>query len=191
MAFIGGIAHIGASTALTAGTQLTGVRVDPYAAFSFLVEFESLVVGGYSEVSGLEAETEFEEYHEGGQNAFVHKLPTRSKYPANLVLRHGLTDLDFLWAWHQDVIRGRIERKNGTIFLLDRQRVPAMWWNIADAFPVKWTGPQFQAGASEVAVESIELAHHGISKPDESRALSLARGALGAGAGLVGKLGLG
>ena len=59
-----------------------------------------------------------------------------------------------LWSWHQDVVQGTIERKNGTIYLLDQQRIPLMWWDFMEAYPGKWSGPQLQADSNTVAVET-------------------------------------
>ena len=176
---------VGLNAGFAAATNLLGVRLDPYLGCNFLVEIEGLLAGGFSEVSGLDSQVEFEEVEEGGRNDYTHKLPTRTKYPQNLVLTHGLTDLDWLWAWYDDVAHGIITRKNGTIFLLDRQRIPAMWWNFKDAYPVSWSGPQLQAGSGTVAVETVELVHRGISKPAESRAWSAARAAASLGGQLI------
>jgi phage tail-like protein len=159
-------------------TNLLGLRNDPYAAFNFLVEIEGLIVGGFTEVSGLQVETAVHEYQEGGQNEYVHKLPGPTRYPSNLTLKRGLTDIETLWSWHQDVIAGRIERRNGTIYLLDRLRLPAMWWDFKQAYPVKWSGPDFKADSNAVAVETVELVHRGISKPALSSAVSALRGGL-------------
>src|SRR4029079_17931769 len=110
-----------ASVAVSLGASGSpGSRRAPYTGLNFQVEIEGLVVGAFSEVSGLQVETEVEEYREGGQNEYLHKLAGPSKY-ANLVLKRGLTDVGTLWSWHQDVVAGTIERKNGTIFLLDAQ----------------------------------------------------------------------
>jgi phage tail-like protein len=148
------------------------VRLDPYLGLNFLVEIEGLVVGGFSEVSGLSVETEVHEYREGGMNAFVHKLPGPTKYSSNLVLKHGITDVETLWWWHQDVVAGTIERKNGTIYLLDAQGIPAMWWNFQGAYPVKWQGPDLRADSNAVAVEQVELVHRGLEKPVASSMMS-------------------
>jgi len=171
---------LGINAAFSAGSNLVGVRNDPYTAFNFLVEIEGLLVGGFSEVSGLQIETEVEEYREGGQNGYIHKLAGPTRYPANLVLKHGLTDIDSLWGWHQEIVKGNIARKNGTIYLLRRQ-LPAMWWDFKGAYPVKWTGPELRADANNVAVETVELVHHGISKPALSSQVSATRGIGGAG----------
>jgi phage tail-like protein len=169
---------IGFNAAFAAATSALGVRLDPYMSFNFLVEIEGLLVGGFSEVRGLEVQTEVKEYQEGGRNEYMHKLPGPTRYPNNLSLKHGLIDLETLWSWHQDVVQGTVERKNGSIYLLDAKRLPAMWWDFKEAYPVKWTGPDFNAGSGNVATETIELAHRGISKPAASSLLSAARGAM-------------
>ena len=139
------------------------VRKDPYLGFRFLVEIKGLIKGGFSEVSGLQAETEFEEIREGGVNDYVHKLPTITKYP-NITLKRGITDCDVLWKWHQDVVNGKVERKTVFIILQDSEGKEKCRWSFDDAYPVKWLGPDLKADSSTVAVETLELAHNGIKK---------------------------
>jgi phage tail-like protein len=167
---------LGLNAAFSLGSNLLGVRHDPYTAFNFLVEIEGLLVGGFSEVTGLQVETEIEDYREGGLNEYVHKLAGPTRYPANLSLKRGLIDLETMWEWHQDVTKGLIKRRNGTIYLLDPQRLPVMWWDFIEAYPVKWTGPELRADANAVAIETVELVHRGIVKPTASSLLSAARG---------------
>lgn len=148
-----------------AGAWVPGAqRLQPYQTFNFAVEIEGLVVGGFTEVSGLESDVEVEEYREGGVNGFVHKLPGRTSH-ANLVLQHGLTSLSTLWDWYYNTTQGVIQRRNGTIMLLDARQTPVMWWNFGNALPVRWTGPTFSAVSDEVGVQSLELAHEGLTKP--------------------------
>ena len=159
------------STAFSLATGLTGRRLDPYMAFNFVVEIEGLLVGGFSEVSGLESNVEVTGYREGGLNRFEHKLPGPVSYP-NLVLTHGVTDVDTLWNWYANVTNGIIRRKNGTIMLLDRQHIPVMWWDFLRAYPVKWSGPALKANSTEVAVEQVELVHEGLRKPMAGKLLA-------------------
>ncbi len=138
-------------------------RKDPYQGCRFLVEIDSLTVGGFSEVSGLQVETETEDYHEGGVNDYVHKLPKRTKQ-SNITLKRGITDSDTLWQWHQKTVNGRIERKKGRIVLLDSLGSEKWHWAFEDAYPVKWIGPDLKGDNSAVALETLELAHTGIKK---------------------------
>lgn len=143
---------------------MVGKRTDPYLAFNFLVEIEGVVTGGFSEVTGLTAETEIKEYREGGLNEHMHRLAGPTRYPTNLVLKRGLTDADTLFTWYQDVTQGTINRKNGSIVLLDAAGGETWRWNFIEAYPVKWIGPSLRGISTEVAIETLEMAHNGIFK---------------------------
>ncbi len=143
--------------------MVLGHRIDPYLAFNFKVEIRGLVVAGFSDVSGLQAETETEDYREGGLNQYVHKLAKLTKYP-NLVLKRGLTDSEVLWQWHRQVVAGTIQRQNGSVILLDATSAEKWRWNFSQAYPVKWMGPDFKADGNSVAIETLELVHNGIWK---------------------------
>lgn len=140
-----------------------GDRVDPYLGYNFLVEIQGLIVGGFSEVSGLQAETEIEEIKEGGVNDHIHKVPRMTKHQ-NVVLKRGLTDSDILWYWHQDVINGKVERKSVFIVILDHEGSEKWRWSFVNAYPIKWTGPELKSDSKAVAIEAIELVHGGFQK---------------------------
>lgn len=137
----------------------------PYLNFRFVVEVDSLVAGGFTEVSGLEREIETEEYDEGGINSHTHTLRAGVTAP-NLVLRRGLTDADTLWNWLQQVADGDVERKTVLVYLQDARGQAARGWAFRDAYPVKWTGPELTAETGDVAIETLELTHTGISTID-------------------------
>jgi phage tail-like protein len=136
----------------------------PLLTYNFAVEIEGLLVGGFSEVSGLESTIEVEDVREGGVNGYVHKVAGPAGY-GNLTFRHGLTIVSSLWVWFAACARGDIQRKHGTILLLDTAQLPVMWWSFRNALPVRWTGPSFDATSDQVGVEAIELAHEGLSTP--------------------------
>lgn len=143
-------------------------RNDPYLDYRFLVEVDSLIVGGFSKVTGLEASMEPEQYEEGGVNAFTHQLPTRMEYE-NLVLERGLTDATELWTWFERVTNdppGATDqrRKAVRIFLQDTTGAESWGWECREALPVRWAGPEMDASEGAVAVEALELAHHGLSR---------------------------
>ena len=141
----------------------TGEKPYPYTSFRFRVEIEGITIALVSEVTGLQIETETEPYEEGGTNDFVYQLPKRTKYQP-ITLKRGITDLDERWKWYQDVVNGKFERKNGAIILMDVAGNDKWRWNFFQAYPVKWTGPDFKADSNTVAFETIGLAHHGIKK---------------------------
>jgi phage tail-like protein len=132
-----------------------------HAGLQFEVQLPSNIkVGYFTEVSGLSAEVEFQTYNEGGNNNFVHHLPTRVKYP-NLVLKRGITDEDELMKWFAKSHLGA-ERYDISVVMVDTQSKALRTWSFEKAFPVKWTGPSFNAGQSQVAVETLEIVHEGL-----------------------------
>ena len=137
-------------------------KQDPYVAFNYVVEIEGLVVGGFSEVSGLQFEIEVEDYREGGVNEYIHKLAGPVRYPANLVLKRGMMDADDLAAWQDDVRRGVIEPRKVAVLVVDEAGNEARRWEFKNAIPVRWSGPELRAATSAVAVESLELVHQGL-----------------------------
>ena len=141
----------------------TGEKPYPYASFRFRIEIGGLTIAQVSEVSGLQIETETEPYEEGGVNDYVHQLPKRTKYQ-HIILKRGITDLDEMWKWSQEVVSGKFKRKSGSIILINSSGEEKLRWNFLDAYPVKWTGPDFKADSNTVAFEAIELAHNGIVK---------------------------
>ena len=159
---------LGLNAVASVGMSLLGVRNDPHVGFRFHVEFDGLIVGGFTEVTGLVLETTAETYREGGLNEYEHKLAGPTRYPSNLILKHGLTDIDTLWQWHQEIVQGKITRKNGSIYILGPDILPVMWWDVKEAYPIRWTGPELKAESNAVAFESLELVHRGISKPAPS-----------------------
>ncbi len=138
-------------------------KTDPYMSYRFKVEIEGIISVGASEVTGLQLETETETYEEGGVNNFVHILPKRTKYQ-HIILKRGITDKDDIWNWYIDVVSGIFERKSGAIFLMDVPGKDLWRWGFKEAYPVKWTGPELRTDSNTVAFETIELAHHGITK---------------------------
>ncbi len=155
----------------------TGDRKDPYLGFNFAVEVDSLVVGGFSDVSGVSAETEITEFREGGVNEFMHKRAGPTKYSGNLVLKRGISEAAGLWSWYADVMQGKIERKTVSIVLFDSACQEKRRWSFQRAYPVKWTGPTLRAAAGEVAAESVELAHEGLIPGAPSQAQQSGMGA--------------
>lgn len=141
----------------------TGERVDPYMNFNFLVEIDSITQAGFQECSGLDSTTEPVEYREGGENTTVRKLPGKTTY-SDISLKWGITDSDELWKWRKSVVSGKIERKNGSIILLDAEGTEKVRWNFVNAWPTKWEGPSFDAKANDVAIETLTIAHEGIER---------------------------
>ena len=140
-----------------------GKRNDPYGQFNFLIEIDGVVKGGFSEASGLTTDTNMIEYREGSESqGTTRKLPGLIKYN-NIVLKRGWTKDRSLWEWRKKVIDGKTQRASGSIVLLDEARKEALRWNFREGWPSKWEGPALNAKTSEVAVETLEIAHEGLA----------------------------
>ena len=136
---------------------------DPYKVFRFVLEIDGTQVAGFSEITGLEVRTEVDDYREGGVNDYVHKIAKETRYP-NLTLKRGITDTTDLWDWHQQIVLGDIKRKTISVILRDSLGREKWRWVFRDAYPVKWNGSDLNASGNTVLVESVELAHHGMTK---------------------------
>lgn len=139
-----------------------GERGDPYLTSKFWIEIQGIDQASFAECSAPQVETEVMEYQEGGLNEYVHKLPGRSKV-SNVTLKRGITESPELWDWYRDVLQGKVERKNVSIVVYDLEGEEVLRWTFIDAYPVKWTGPTFNADANAVCVETLELAHRGMA----------------------------
>jgi phage tail-like protein len=141
----------------------TGLRNDPFPAFRFEVLLDDrLASGAFSECTGLQLETEVQDYAEGGVNTHLLKFPTRTKQ-MNLTLKRGIVDRQ-MWDWYWDVTQGRITFRSGSIVVHDRAGVPAMVWTFNRAFPTKWVGPDLNASQNNLAIETLELCHQGLER---------------------------
>lgn len=111
----------------------------------------------FTEVSGLSVELGGEEVEEGGENRFVQRYPTRSKYP-ELVLKRGLFVSSQILSWiRQCVEELRIEPKNVDVKLLNDQHQPLVTWHLVRAYPTKWAVTDFNAANNAVVIETLQL----------------------------------
>lgn len=141
----------------------TAQRVDPYRNFNFLVEIDGIVQAGFSDCSGFGSSNDPIEYREGGENTTVRKLPGMTKH-TNITLKWGLTDSKELYQWFREIVAGKIDRKNGSIVVLDLDGKEKVRWNFFQGWPTKWDGPDFSAKGTDVAIETLEIAHEGIER---------------------------
>jgi phage tail-like protein len=116
-------------------------------------------VGYFTQVQGLSAQVDVMEYPEGGRNDYVHKLPTRIKH-TNLTLKRGLTTEGALLEWLKKTVV-KAEPAEMSLTLYDYEGEPVQSWSFAGAYPVKWTGPDANAGGNEMMTETLEIAHQG------------------------------
>jgi phage tail-like protein len=138
--------------------------VDTIRAISgsfFRVKINNLTLA-FKELSGLQIETEVFEYREGGVNDYIHRLPGPTK-SGNIILKRGIAPTQEFMEWYEKILSGNIKCENVLISLHELGSSEAMMsWQVNQAWPCKWSGPNFIAGDNVVAVESLELAHSGL-----------------------------
>jgi phage tail-like protein len=136
-------------------------RNDPYKSFNFLVEIDGVQSAGFTECAGLSTETDVIEYREGNDRGGARKIPGLAKF-TNIVLKRGLTRNRDLWNWRKVIIDGGIDRRSGAIVVLGDDHAPVARFRFREGWPSKWEGPRFNAKSSEVAIETLEIAHEGL-----------------------------
>lgn len=140
---------------------------DPFGSFNFTVEIDGITSAAFSECTGLDTETDVIEYREGSEDITVRKLPGLKKH-ANVTLKRGFSTNSELFDWRKTVMDGVIERKNVSIVLYDETGVTGgserIRWNLQNAWPSKWVGAELKANANEIAIETLEICHEGITE---------------------------
>lgn len=135
----------------------------PLPVFHFSVEWHGTNLG-FSEVSGLTIETQAIEYRDGLSPQYSSiKMSGIPKY-SNITLKRGVVanDSEF-FVWINATALNKPDRRDLVISLLNEEHAPVMTWKVKNAWPVKLEGPGLKATGNEVAVESIELAHEGLT----------------------------
>ena len=113
----------------------------------------------FQTVSGLTVEYDTEEYKEGGENRFTHKLPVRTRY-GDLVLKRGMLVGSQVISWFTDAFRDRDFRPSDvSVILMNEEGQPLRTWKVAHAVPKKWTVSDLNANENSVVVETIELTY--------------------------------
>ncbi len=138
------------------------MRNDPLPVFSFWID---LGLGGqafFKSVSGLRYETEIVPVREGGANDTTFNLIGATKW-SPLVLKQGFTNSSALLKWREEWIRGnKMTRLSGTIIQLDTALTAKAQWQFFRGWPSKWEISEFDATKSELAIETLEIAHEGL-----------------------------
>jgi len=131
--------------------------------FYFQVKWDSQVML-FQEVSGLDAQSEEIKYRHGDSPEFsAIKMPGMKKV-GNVTMKKGtFKSDDKFWDWFNQIKMNTIKRLPVTISLLDDTGSPTMVWTLTNAWPTKITGTDLKSEASEVAIETLEIAHEGLT----------------------------
>jgi phage tail-like protein len=138
-------------------------NIYPLPKFHFRVEWGGERLG-FTEVTGLDMQVEAIEYREGSSLEYSKlKMPGMHKF-SNITLKRGSVagDSDF-YKWINTINLTLVERRDIIISLLNETHSPVLTWKAKNTFPVKLQASDLKADGNEVAIESLELAHEGLS----------------------------
>ncbi len=137
----------------------------PHKNFRFLVEIDGIVQAGFSEAAIPDSSQDPIEYREGTDLPTVRKLPRLVKY-GNVSLKWGITDLLELYKWRKMVEQGKTKdaRRNMAVILMDEEGNLVARWEFTDAWPNKYDAPDLSAKGADVAVETLEIVHEGMTR---------------------------
>ena len=122
-----------------------------------------VAAGGFQEVTGLGGSLEVVNYAEGGRNDSVHQLPLRNTWN-RITLKRGVVRDRVLWSWYQTGLADSLgARRDGAVILLGNEGLPAMAWAFHGGLAAKWSGPDLHGEQNAVAIESLEIAHEGLT----------------------------
>jgi len=139
----------------------------PIPKFHFQVEWAGSKIG-FTEVSGLDITSEVIEYRDGASPEYSkRKMPGQRTF-SNITLKRGTFagDNEF-YDWFNTVNLNQIERRDLTISLLNENHEPGVVWKVKNAWPSKVTPTDLNSDGNEVALETLELAHEGLTIQNE------------------------
>jgi len=139
--------------------------LDPYGNFIFALEIDNHEVAHFRQCSGLKTAAEVFEIEEGGLNGRSHKRTGQSKWE-NIVLRYGTSENTYLLKWRDKYLQDKFNKRtetSGSIRVMNNKMEVVRRYSFTKAWPVSWEGPKFASSSSEVAVETLEIAHGGLT----------------------------
>jgi phage tail-like protein len=164
---------------MTTPTPVDVFRPDPLTKHRFIVTLDPgdaylppaqavllpmLAAGAFQEVTGLGGQLDVTTYAEGGQNDAVHQLPLRYSWN-RLSLKLGVVRGSMLWSWYVAGLGDSLgARRDGAVVLFGPDGIPAAAWAFRGGLAAKWTGPDLNAEQNAVAIESLEIAHEGLTQ---------------------------
>ena len=135
----------------------------PLPKFHFQVEWGGTQIG-FTEVTGLDVETEVIEYRHGASPEYHStKMPGRQKYGIITMKRGTFPSDNEFYDWWNTVALNTIERRDLTISLLNEAHEPVVVWKIKNAWPTKVQSTDLKSDGNEVAIETVEIAHEGLT----------------------------
>ena len=138
----------------------TPASTDPAVSVCFSVVIDGQDLGAFTGCQGLSFQVEVETREEGGNNGFVHQLPGRISYTNVRLTRAVNRDSAKISRWFA-AMTVPIKRTQAEIRAMASDGTVIASWSLQGVIPVKWDGPSMGLDSPAVAIETLELAHHG------------------------------
>ncbi len=122
----------------------------------FRIEIEGVAQGAFSACDGLEAKVDVVEFADGS-NPTARKRPGRARF-TNIVLRRGVVNNTDLWQWFKAVMDGQVERRAGSIIVLNDIGEEVYRYNFFEGWPCRWKSLSLNAEMPGTLVEELEIA---------------------------------
>lgn len=136
-----------------------GLRGEIHNDFRFNVIVDDIYLFTFTEFTLPSLTMTPDKITEGGQNTFIHQLPTRVEL-GTIKLKHAITSEMSLLGWYMDVMNGKIAKRQVDVELIAPMGYAAIVWNFRDAYPIKWTGPMLKSDATGITIDEIEMVYH-------------------------------
>ncbi|MDO8206490.1 MAG: phage tail protein [Gallionella sp.] len=128
---------------------------DYLSSGQFRIEIEGVTQGSFTAMDGMQVQTDVITFADG-DDMIVHKRPGRTTY-SNIVLKRGYVNSDELWKWYKTVIDGKIERRSGSLIVLDESMQEEVRYNFFEAWPCRWKNFVMNAITADSLVEELEI----------------------------------
>ncbi len=137
--------------------------IDPLLSFNFTVESGGVLQAYFNECTGLNTEVQPVEYRNGNEAATMRKIPGLVKF-GNITLKRGVSESPDFIDWVQKAVDGDVQRMSLSIIVMDELKEEKLRYNLEEAWPSKFIGPDLKAGDNSVAMESLEIVCEGVRK---------------------------
>jgi phage tail-like protein len=140
-----------------------------YIANSFALEIDSVALARFTEVSGLENESEVREVTQStkdGKVIIIKSLGATTQKPGKVTLKtKSKAGAEALWKWRQEVIDGKMAnaRRNGSIIIYDSEAKELARWNFLNGWPSKMSLGSLSATSNDPVDIEITIDHEGIA----------------------------
>lgn len=150
---------VGAAFSIASNFLLPGLE-EPYITAKFQVIVDRITLAVFTECTLPTLSMTPDEIKEGGQNAYVHRLPTRVTV-GTLKLKYGVCRTSDMLIWYVRMMQGHVLESTTDMIVMmhDQIGLPLVAWTFKGVFPIRWVGPNLRAGESAAAIEEIEFAY--------------------------------